>query len=76
MTPRRKATSKPQGDRKDPAASAGRRPNGRVTIRDVADQAGVSLGTASNVLNRPEVVAPDTLARVLAVIDRLRALEV
>jgi LacI family transcriptional regulator len=44
---------------------------GRVTIRDVADQAGVSLGTASNVLNRPEVVAPATLARVLEVIDRL-----
>jgi len=71
VTPRRKATSKPPVDRKDTAASAGRRPNGRVTIRDVADQAGVSLGTASNVLNRPEVVAPDTLARVLAVIDRL-----
>jgi LacI family transcriptional regulator len=42
-----------------------------VTIRDVADQAGVSLGTASNVLNRPEVVAPKTLERVREVIDRL-----
>ncbi len=43
----------------------------RVTIRDVAEQAGVSLGTASNVLNRPDRVAPETRARVLAVIDRL-----
>lgn len=31
---------------------------------DVAEHAGVSLGTVSNVLNRPEVVAPDTQARV------------
>ncbi len=46
-------------------------PSGRVTINDVAEQAGVSLGTASNVLNRPDRVAPETLARVLAVIERL-----
>jgi LacI family transcriptional regulator len=43
----------------------------RVTIRDVAERAGVSLGTASNVLNRPDRVAPETLARVLEAIDRL-----
>lgn len=48
-----------------------RPPQSRVTIRDVAIQARVSLGTASNVLNRPEVVAPDTLERVREVIDRL-----
>ena len=42
-----------------------------MTIRDVAEQAGVSLGTASNVLNRPDIVAPDTLARVLEVIERI-----
>ena len=42
-----------------------------MTIKDVAEHAGVSLGTASNVLNRPVRVAPETLARVLAVIDRL-----
>ena len=46
-------------------------PIGRVTIRDVAEQAGVSLGTASNVLNRPDRVAPATRDRVLEVIDRL-----
>jgi LacI family transcriptional regulator len=44
---------------------------GRVTIRDVAEQAGVSLGTASNVLNRPDRVAPATRERVLEVIERL-----
>jgi LacI family transcriptional regulator len=44
---------------------------GRMTIRDVAEQAGVSLGTASNVLNRPDRVAPATRDRVLEVIERL-----
>jgi hypothetical protein len=28
---------------------------GRVTVKDVAEYAGVSLVTASNILNRPEV---------------------
>ncbi len=42
-----------------------------MTIKDVAEHAGVSLGTASNVLNRPDRVAPDTLARVLGAIDKL-----
>ena len=39
--------------------------NRRATIRDVANLAQVSLGTASNVLNRPAVVAPSTRKRVL-----------
>jgi LacI family transcriptional regulator, galactose operon repressor len=43
----------------------------RVSIRDVAVAANVSLGTVSNVLNRPEVVAEDTRERVRSVIDRL-----
>jgi LacI family transcriptional regulator len=43
----------------------------RLTILDVAEQAGVSVGTVSNALNRPEVVAPDTLASILAVMDEL-----
>jgi LacI family transcriptional regulator len=43
----------------------------RVGIKDVAREAGVSLGTVSNVLNRPEVVAEATRSRVLEVIDSL-----
>ena len=42
-----------------------------MTIKEVAEHAGVSLGTASNVLNRPDRVAPDTLARVLDAIEKL-----
>ena len=42
-----------------------------MTIKDVAERASVSLGTASNALNRPEVLAPETLARVLEAIDSL-----
>jgi LacI family transcriptional regulator len=43
----------------------------RLTIRSVAERAGVSLGTVSNVLNRPARVAPTTRARVLAAMDEL-----
>ncbi len=42
-----------------------------VSVKDVAAAAGVSLGTVSNVLNRPEKVLPATRAHVLAVIDSL-----
>ena len=61
MTPRRKDIQNPSPD--PPKTRAARRApsnGGRVTIRDVAEQAGVSLGTASNVLNRPDIVAPET----------------
>lgn len=40
-------------------------------IKDVAREAGVSVGTVSNVINRPEAVAPETQARVRSVIARL-----
>jgi LacI family transcriptional regulator len=43
----------------------------RLTIRDVAEQTGVSVGTVSNALNRPELVAEDTLARIRRAIDEL-----
>jgi LacI family transcriptional regulator len=41
-------------------------------IKDVAAAAGVSLGTVSNVLNRPNRVAPHTRARVEAAMAKLR----
>jgi LacI family transcriptional regulator len=44
---------------------------GAIGIKDVAEQAGVSLGTVSNVLNRPDSVSAHTRLRVLAVIERL-----
>lgn len=37
-------------------------------LREVAERAGVAVGTVSNVLNNPSKVAPETLARVRAVI--------
>jgi LacI family transcriptional regulator len=40
-------------------------------VVDVAARAGVSLGTVSNVLNRPERVAPKTRARVMRAIEEL-----
>ncbi|MFI6762278.1 LacI family DNA-binding transcriptional regulator [Micromonospora sp. NPDC050417] len=42
-----------------------------VSIRDVATRAGVSVGTVSNVLNRPDIVAASTRTRVLAAISEL-----
>jgi LacI family transcriptional regulator len=43
----------------------------RLTILDVAERAGVSVGTVSNALNRPEIVAEKTLASVLEVMDEI-----
>ncbi|MER6800223.1 LacI family DNA-binding transcriptional regulator, partial [Amycolatopsis mediterranei] len=42
-----------------------------VGIKDVAKRAGVSIGTVSNVVNRPHVVAAATRHRVLSVIEEL-----
>jgi LacI family transcriptional regulator len=67
VTERRKAPPKTPRSQ----AAAHRSAHSRVTIKDVAERAGVSLGTASNALNRPEVLAPETLARVLEAIERL-----
>ena len=42
-----------------------------TSLRDIAKHAGVSVGTASNVLNRPGLVAPETVKRVQQVIEEL-----
>lgn len=41
------------------------------SIKEVARLAGVSVGTVSNVLNRPDTVAPDTRRRVQAAVAQL-----
>ncbi|WP_092972907.1 substrate-binding domain-containing protein [Actinopolyspora lacussalsi] len=48
-----------------------RKTTGEVSIKDVAHRAGVSIGTVSNALNRPDRVSADTRSRVRAVIDEL-----
>ena len=48
-----------------------RAPAGRRSIRDVAELAGVSVGTVSNVLNKPSLVAQETRAKVEAAIATL-----
>ncbi len=42
-----------------------------ASVRDVAEAAGVSVGTVSNVLNRPDKVSSATATRVQDAIDRL-----
>jgi DNA-binding LacI/PurR family transcriptional regulator len=43
----------------------------KVTIRDVAERAGVGLGTVSRVLNHSEQVSEDTRQRVLSAMEAL-----
>jgi LacI family transcriptional regulator len=45
--------------------------NSTASIREVAKRAGVSLGTVSNVLNRPDIVAEKTRQRVLLAIEEI-----
>jgi LacI family transcriptional regulator len=42
-----------------------------TSVRDVARHAGVSVGTVSNVLNRPDRVSPDAVERVQRAIEEL-----
>lgn len=42
-----------------------------VSVKEVAAEAGVSVGTVSNVLNRPQVVSERTVAKVSAAIEKL-----
>ena len=62
-----------KGRTRDPNRLHRRRPRRRetVTIRKVAEEAGVSVATASRVLNRKPGVDPEKRARVLAVMERL-----
>lgn len=43
----------------------------KVTIKDVAREAGVSISTVSNALNDVDVLHPDTKAHILAVAERM-----
>ena len=43
----------------------------KVTISDVAREAGVALGTVSNALNHPEKVRPETLQIIKTAIEKL-----
>jgi LacI family transcriptional regulator len=43
----------------------------RVSIKDVAERAGVSVGTVSNVLNRPDIVSEASRGRVREAIEAL-----
>ena len=49
------------------------RPAGRVTVRDIAAQTGVSIATVSRVLNGQVHVAPETRELVQQAAERLRA---
>jgi LacI family transcriptional regulator len=51
--------------------TVGTSPRGTPSMKDVALRAGVSLGTVSNVLNRPELVSERTRRRVLTAIAEL-----
>lgn len=53
------------------AETFGHRQNRRVTIRDVAREAGVSTKTVSRVVNKEPDVNPGTAARVSEVVERL-----
>ncbi|MFI1964944.1 LacI family DNA-binding transcriptional regulator [Streptomyces pathocidini] len=53
------------------AGPAAAHPGHPVGIKDVARVAGVSVGTVSNVINRPDSVSEETRVRVQSTIERL-----
>lgn len=44
---------------------------GKITIKDVAREAGVSISTVSNAINDVKTLRPDTKAKVMEVVERL-----
>ena len=44
---------------------------GKITINDVAREAGVSISTVSNALNNVDVLTPETKKHVLAVVEKM-----
>lgn len=63
MTP--PESTSPEGARRP------RRGHGRVTLHDIAQEAGVTRITVSRYLREPRVVAADTAARIQAAVDTL-----
>jgi LacI family transcriptional regulator len=59
------------GTNRDADVPAARPPGARASLPMVAERAGVSLGTASNVLNRPHLVSEATRERVLRAMEDL-----
>jgi transposase len=59
------------GDAPRPAKEPPNNVTPAISIREVAKRAGVSVGTVSNVLNRPNIVAEATRNRVKEVIEEL-----
>jgi LacI family transcriptional regulator, galactose operon repressor len=55
----------------DPSGTGTAGGRGTAGVKDVAAAAGVSLGTVSNVLNRPHLVSPATRAKVEQAMDTL-----
>ncbi len=68
--PERRQGTPPPGTQTPDALPRPVRMGKAVTIRDVAKVAGVSPITVSRALNHPELVTPDTLERVRAVVSR------
>src|SRR5436305_3887509 len=54
-----------------PSGRRGERHGGRVRLRDVAERAGVSIGTASNAFNRPDAISDALRERVRAAAEAL-----
>jgi LacI family gluconate utilization system Gnt-I transcriptional repressor len=57
-------TDKPQDDR------GGKKPSQRLGVREIAKRVGVAPMTVSRVLSNPDMVSPETRAKVLHAIEQ------